>query len=123
MSDKPKIALSATNPFGQKVIAYQSTLDSHRLKHPVPFSDDDIIDCISDPTIVAKSGHTELENKQRLVYYKDGAFNDGGPAIMKTVVEHSKDPGEVTSAFRTSKRSKDGAIVYFGKQFKKGMGK
>lgn len=123
MSDKPKIALSATNPFGQKVVAYQSTLDAHRLKHTVPFSDEDISACISKPTMIARSGHLNPDHKQRFVYYKDGMFSDGGPATMKTVVEHSKKPGVLTSAFRTSKRSQDGAIVYLDPEIAKGLGK
>lgn len=123
MPGNGKVAFSATDPSGRKVIAYQSTLDSHRMKHQEPFTDEDIVSCIESPTMIAKSGHVEKGHESRYVYYKDGAFEDGGPTTMKTVVEHSKQPGVLTSAFRTSKRSADGAIVYIDNNMKKGIGK
>ena len=123
MPDGRKISISATDPLGRAVVVYQSTLDAHRSKHQEPFSDKDVYECVSSPTIIAKSGHAELTHKDRYVYYKDDVFIDGGPRIMKTVVEHGEKPGVLTSAFRTSKRSADGAIVYMDEDFKKGMGK
>lgn len=124
MAGKGEIAFSATDPLGNEVIAYRSTLDAHRLKHQEPFSDEDIAGCIASPTIIAKSGHRVTSHKDRLVYYKDDAFiGKEGPPIMKAVVDHSPEPGVLTSAFRTSKRTADGAIVWIDPEMKKGLTK
>ncbi len=106
-----KVALTATSPLGDVVIAYQSTLDAHRAKHREPFTDEEIVGCIEDPDMIAKSGHETESHKMRLVYYKDMDWPEG-PPTMKAIVEHRETPGVLTSAFRTSKRSKDGTIVY-----------
>ena len=111
MPNRRAIAFSATDPEGRAVIAYETTMATHRLKHPEPFSDEDVVSGIEEPDMIAESGHGELDHKDRLVYYKERAFDDA-PPIMKVVVEHRVSPGIVTSAFRTSKFSKDGVIVY-----------
>ena len=106
-----KVAITATSPLGDTVVAYQTTLDLHRIKHQEPFTDDEIVSCIADPDMIAKTGHTIEEHKCRLVYYRDMGWVDG-PPMMKVVAEHRKTPGVLTSAFRTSKRTNDGTIVY-----------
>lgn len=117
MPEGRKIAFSATNPFGDKVVAFQQTLDQHRLKHQEPFSDEEIIDCIESPHIIAETGHEELKHKKRMLYYKDKNWDDGGPDMMKVIAEHGKDPAVLTSAFRTSKFTNDGQIVYIDKDY------
>ncbi|WP_302962678.1 hypothetical protein [uncultured Adlercreutzia sp.] len=119
----PKVVLTASSPVtSSTVVVYESTLTAHRLKHPQPFTDGELIQCIEDPDIVAKTGHEEEEHAKRLVYYKHMPWEQG-PPIMKAVVEHGEDPGVLTSAFRTSKYSSDGAIVHMGQEFKKGLEK
>ena len=111
MQIKGGIAISTTDVLGNDVICYQNTLDNHRLKHPEPFAEEDVLSCIEAPDVVAKTGHGELAHKKRLVYYKEKRF-ENAPSIMKTVIDHEHKPGVVTSMFRTSKFSRDGAIVY-----------
>ena len=111
MPNNKVIAISTSNMNGEEVICYQTTLDAHRLKHREPFSDDDVVESISDPDMVAHSGHDVPGHEDRYLYYKESQFEDA-PKMMKTVVDHSKKPAIVTSMFRTSKFTNDGAIVY-----------
>lgn len=119
----PKVALTACSPVtSSRVIVYQSTLDAHRQKHPEPFTDKELITCIEDPDLVARTGHPDPEHANRLIYYKTMSWQSG-PHMMKAVVEHGENPGILTSAFRTSNYSGDGAIVYFGSAIKEGLRK
>lgn len=111
MANNRKIAISTSNMDGEEVICYQTTLDAHRAKHTEPFSDDDVVENVSRPDVVAKSGHEIPGHEDRLLYYKEKQFEDA-PRMMKTVVDHSKTPAVITSMFRTSKFTQDGAIVY-----------
>ena len=107
-------AFSAMDPLGNEVVCYQSTMDMHRLKHPEPFSNDDIIGAIENPDMIGKTGHVEPNHSQRLVYYRDKS-NDwpkGMPRYMKVVADHGSKPGKVTSMSATSKPTHDGGIVY-----------
>lgn len=106
-----RVAFAATDPLGKRVVCYQSTLDAHRTKHREPFSEDDIIDGIESPDLIARSGHVINSHKERLVYYTENRFDDA-PRIMKVVVDHRANPGVLTSAFRTSRFTQDGVIVY-----------
>lgn len=112
-----KIAFSATSPVtNDEVVAYESTLAAHRMKHVEPFTNEQIIRCIEEPDVVAMTGHAEEEHAERLLYYKNDQFTDG-PPIMKAVVEHKETPGVLTSAFRTSRYSNDGSIVYMSSEY------
>lgn len=118
-----EVALTAFSPAtSDDVVVYRSTLEAHRMKHPEPFADSELVECIEDPDIVAETGHSEPEHAKRLIYYKRMPW-ESGPPIMKAVVEHGKSAGVLTSAFRTSRYSSDGAIVYLGSSFKKGLQK
>ncbi|MBQ6491095.1 MAG: hypothetical protein IJI88_02350 [Atopobiaceae bacterium] len=111
MNPSNEIAITTSDVFGKKVVCTKATLERHRLKHQEPFSDDDIVECVSNPDIVAKTGHVIPEHKDRLLFYKESQFDDA-PKMMKTVIDYEKEPGLVTSMFRTSRFTQDGAIVY-----------
>lgn len=115
MPNSREVAITATDPLGNEMVAYQSTMDSHRLKHPKPFADVEVVECYEDPDLIARSGHIEPEHSMRYIYYRRMAWDDSGPDTMKLVVDHKVKPGVLASAFRTSKYSKDGAIVYIRK--------
>ena len=115
--DEREIAFSTTDYKDRSVIAYESTLEAHRIKHQEPFTNEDIIECLEDPDLVARTGHDELSHKRRLLYYRRKRWEDNGPDMMKTIVEHKSEPGVVTSSFRTSRVSKDGTIEYISQRY------
>lgn len=111
MNPNSDIVITTSDVFGRKVVCSMVTLESHRLKHPEPFSENDVIECVSNPDVVAMTGHLIPEHEDRLLYYKENHFDDA-PKMMKTIVDYASDPGRVTSMFRTSRFTQDGAIVY-----------
>ena len=117
MAKGREIAFSAFSKLGGEVVAHQQTMDYHRIIHPEPFSDDDVIDCIEAPHLVARTGHDDPDHKDRALYYKNRNWNDGGPNMMKVVVEHGENPGVLTSAFRTDRFTQDGTLLYIDPKY------
>jgi len=62
--------------------------------------------------MTARSSSPIPGHENREIYYKYGDHDDSYPPIRKVVVDHNQSPGVVTSAFRTSKPTKDGVIIY-----------
>ena len=112
MPNSRQVAISATDPLGLDMVAYQRTMDAHRLKHPEPFTDVDVVEGYEDPDMIALSGHEIPSHRMRYVYYRKKDWEDEGPEMMKLVVDHGSKPGVLVSAFRTSKYTQDGAIVH-----------
>lgn len=119
MTNDREVAIGTTDVLGRDIVCFQTTFELHQLKHPEPFTENDIKLCLEDPDMIAKTGHTISGHKHREIYYRNKQFKNA-PSIMKVIVDHQVVPGIVTSMFRTSKYTKDGVIVHIRKGYLEG---
>jgi hypothetical protein len=101
---------------GREFVVYHSTVQSRAQKHvdKSAMTMDEIIECVTNPDLVAKTSHTGAESMRNL-YYKYGKPVAGAPPILRVVADHKDEPSPIVSWHRTSRTGGYSEIVYVEK--------